>query len=247
MIATWIIAEAPGTVQTIMSFFVKGGLFMWPLLVCSIVSVTTIILRGIALREKNVMPLEIQNEIERLAPGESPERLARIVHHDPSSLARIVRVALQHLRWTRSENIEAVQTRARHEMVRLERGLVLLEVIVGIAPLIGLIGTVSGLIHVFASLGLSAGAADAKRIALGISEALSTTIFGLGISVPSLIAFVYFSKKVEVLSVEMESLVTDLLAKLYYGRVAGVRGKTQVPAQTVTPAEPTTPEIAPMA
>lgn len=191
---------------------------MWPLLACSIVSLTTIILRTLALREKHVIPLTVVNEMERLAPGANPERLARMVHSDPTSLARIVRVALAHLRWPRAENVEAVQTRARHEMVRLERGLVVLEVIVGIAPLIGLIGTVSGLIHVFASLGLSAGAADAKRIALGISEALSTTIFGLGIAVPSLIAFVYFSKKVEVLSVEMESLVTDLLSKLYYGR-----------------------------
>jgi len=143
------------------------------------------------------------------------------VHHDPSSLARLVRVALAHLRWPRADNVEAVQTRARHEMVRLERGLVILEVITGIAPLIGLIGTVSGLIHVFASLGLSAGAADAKRIALGISEALTCTIFGLGIAVPSLVAFVYFSKKVETMSVEMESLITDLLSKLYFGRVAG--------------------------
>src|SRR5882762_5144964 len=132
-------------------------------------------------------------------------------------------------------------------MVRLERGLVVLEVIVGIAPLIGLIGTVSGLIHVFASLGLSAGAADAKQIALGISEALSCTIFGLGIAVPSLIGFVYFSKKVEVLSVEMESLVTELLSKCYYGRLAGARSKAQAPVQTITPAEPATPEIAPMA
>ena len=73
------------------------------------------------------------------------------MHHDTSSLARIVRWPF-HLRWPRSENVEAVQTRARYEMVRLERGLVVLEVIVGIAPLIGLIGTVSGLIHVFESL-----------------------------------------------------------------------------------------------
>jgi biopolymer transport protein ExbB len=116
-------------------------------------------------------------------------------------------------------------------MLRLERGLVILEIIVGIAPLIGLIGTVSGLIQVFSSLGLSAGAADAKRIALGISEALSCTLFGLGIAVPSLIGFVYFSKKVEVMSVEMESLVTDLLSKLYYGRVAG---ETPAPRPTVT-------------
>jgi biopolymer transport protein ExbB len=206
--------------QSVIGFFSKGGVFMWPLLACSIFSLTTIILRTLALREKHVIPLTLVNEMERLAPGASWERLARIVHHDSSSLARIVRVALAHLRWPRSENVDAVQTRARHEMVRLERGLVVLEVVVGIAPLIGLIGTVSGLIHVFASLGLSAGAADAKRIALGISEALSTTIFGLGIAVPSLIAFVYFSKKVEVLSIEMESLVTDLLSKLYYGRFA---------------------------
>ena len=228
-----IIAEIPESLQTVTGFFTKGGIFMWPLLVCSIVAVTTIIVRSFALREKNVLPLVIESEMERLVPGASPERLARIVHHDPSSLARIVRVALQHLRWPRSENVEAVQTRARHEMVRLERGLVLLEVITGIAPLIGLIGTVSGLIHVFASLGLSAAAADAKQIARGISEALSCTIFGLGIAVPALVAFVYFSKKVEVMSVEMESLVTDLLSKCYYGRVAGETPPTRqvMPAQ----------------
>ena len=224
--------------QTIGGFFAKGGIFMWPLLACSIVSLTVIILRTLALREKNVLPLTIESEMERLAPGANPERLFRIVQHDPSSLARIVRVALAHLRWPRSENVETVQTRARHEMVRLEKGLVVLEVI---------IGTVSGLVHVFASLGVSATSADPKLIARGISEALNCTVFGLGIAVPSLIAFVYFSKKVEVLSVEMESLVTDLLSKCYYGRLAGVRGKTQVPAQTVTPAEPATPEIAPMA
>src|SRR3954447_874970 len=216
-----LLAQIPEALQSFTGFFMKGGLFMWPLLACSVVSLTTIILRTFALREKHVLPLVIESEMERLVPGTSPERLARIVHHDTSSLARIVRVALTHLRWPRGDNVEAVQTRARYEMVRLERGLVILEVIVGIAPLLGLIGTVSGLIHVFASLGLSSGAADAKRIALGISEALSTTIFGLGIAVVTLIFFVYFSKKVEVLSVEIESLVTDLLSKCYYGRTSG--------------------------
>ena len=218
MIASWIIAETPGTVQTIMSFFVKGGLFMWPLLACSIVSVTTIILRGIALREKNVMPLAIESEIERLVPGASPERLMRIVSYDQSSLARIARVALQHLRGPRSENVEVVETRARHEMVRLEKGLIVLEVITGIAPLLGLIGAVSGLVHVFSNLGLSSGASDTRQIALGISEALNATVFGLSIAVPTLIAFSYFSKKVEVMSVEMETLVVELISKCYYGR-----------------------------
>src|SRR5207253_2506026 len=130
MIAALIIAQ--GALQSVTGFFRNGGLFMWPLLLCSIVSVTVIILRSFALREKNVLPLVIESEMERLVPGASAERLSRIVHHDLSSLARIVRVALQHLRWPRSDNIEAVQTRARHEMVRLERGLVVLEVITGI-------------------------------------------------------------------------------------------------------------------
>jgi biopolymer transport protein ExbB len=218
MIIAWIIAETTGIANTVFGFFTRGGLFMWPLLACSIVSVTTMILRGLALRRKNVMPPLIEQEIERLAPGESPELLSRILHNDSSSLARITRVALQYLRAPRSENIEAVQTRARHEMVRLEKGLIVLEVIVGIAPLLGLIGAVSGLVHVFSHLGLSSGAADTRQIALGIAEALNATVFGLSIAVPTLIGFTYFSRKVEVMSVEMETLVVELINKLYYGR-----------------------------
>ncbi|HEX3619064.1 MAG TPA: MotA/TolQ/ExbB proton channel family protein [Candidatus Udaeobacter sp.] len=235
MIVAWIIAETSGIANTVFGFFTRGGLFMWPLLACSIVSVTTMILRGLALRRKNVMPLLIEQEIERLAPGESPELLSRIVHHDPSSLARITRVALQYLRAPRSENIEAVQTRARHEMVRLERGLIVLEVIVGIAPLLGLIGAVSGLVHVFSHLGLSSGAADTRQIALGIAEALNATVFGLSIAVPTLIGFTYFSRKVEVMSVEMETLVVELINKLYYGRSSREFETVRSPSTTQIP------------
>src|SRR5256886_8621508 len=229
MSAITIIAEAPGTVQTIMSFFVKGGLFMWPLLACSIVAVTTIILRGIALRRKNVMPLVVESEIERLSPGGSPERLTRVVSDDQSSLARIARVALQHLRGPRSENVEVVETRARHEMVRLEKGLIVLEVITGIAPLLGLIGAVSGLVHVFSNLGLSSGASDTRQIALGIAEALNATVFGLSIAVPTLVGFTYFSRQVEVMSVEMETLVVELINKCYYGRATREHKTAQIP------------------
>jgi len=218
MIAAWMLAETTGIVNTVLGFFSRGGLFMWPLLACSIVSVTIMILRGVALRRQNVMPPLIEHEIERLEPAESPERLSRIVHHDPSSLARITRVALQHLRGPRSETVEVVQTRARHEMVRLERGLIILEVIVGIAPLLGLIGAVSGLVHVFSHLGLSSGASDTRQIALGIAEALNATVFGLSIAVPTLIGFTYFSRKVEVMSVEMETLAVELINKFYFGR-----------------------------
>lgn len=222
------------TIQTMVAFFGKGGLFMWPLLACSIVTVTTLVLSVLTLRERKVLPLVIESEIERLTPGGSAERLMRIVNDDNSSLASVVRTALQHLRWPRAENIESVQTRARRELVRLERGLIVLEVVTGIAPLIGLIGTVAGLVHVFSGLGVNTGASDTKAVALGISEALNCTIFGLSIAVPALIGFSYFSKKIEVMSVEMESLVSDLIAKCYYGRVPS--GEAALPPRTTSPA-----------
>ena len=227
------LAAATNPLQSVVDFLIRGGLFMWPLLICSIVALTVIILRTIALRRQNVLPLVLESEIERLVPGGSPDRLSRIAREDNSSLARITRVALQHLRAPRSETIEAVETRARHEMVILEKGLIVLEIITGIAPLLGLIGAVSGLVHVFSHLGLGTGAADTKAIALGIAEALNATVFGLSIAVPTLIAFSYFSKKVEVLSVQMESIVSDLIAKCYYGRTGSEEGR---PLRSTTPA-----------
>jgi biopolymer transport protein ExbB len=120
-------------------------------------------------------------------------------------------------------------------MVRLEKGLIILEVIVGIAPLLGLIGAVSGLVHVFSHLGLSSGASDTRQIALGIAEALNATVFGLSIAVPTLIGFTYFSRKVEVMSVEMETLVVELINKLYYGRSSRGFEMAKAPPTTQLP------------
>lgn len=203
---------------SISEFIVHGGFFMYLLLICSIISVATMILRGWALRREMVIPSWLWNRIEALQPGEtSPalERLGQTVRLDPSPLARIAEVAIKHMEWPRSENMEAVQTRARHEIIRMEGGLVVLEVIVGIAPLLGLLGAVSGLVIVFGNLGVTEAGADPKVLAKGVAEALNTTIAGLAIAIPSLIAYSYFSKKVETLSVEMESIVGELLAKCY--------------------------------
>ncbi|MDP9291301.1 MAG: MotA/TolQ/ExbB proton channel family protein [Verrucomicrobiota bacterium] len=210
-----VLAASPASV---FHFFLQGGFFMLMLLICSVVSLAVILLRGIALRRKLVMPPVIEREIENLQPDheDGVVKLARLVRGDGSPLGRIAQVVLQHLQWPKSENVEAAQTRARHEMVRLESGLVVLEVIVGIAPLLGLLGAVSGLVTVFANLGESATVSDPRGIAKGISEALSTTIVGLGIAIPSLIAYSYFSKKIETMAAEMESLIADLMAKCYY-------------------------------
>jgi len=191
-------------------FFLKGGVFMFFLLVLSVISLTVIILRGSALREKAVIPVSLVKEIQRLEPGDDLDNLQRLINAKPSPLGRILAMLLRQLSWPRTEAVEAVQTQARQEVARLESGLVILEISTGVAPLLGLLGTLSGLVGIFANLG-----GDPVAIALGIAEALNTTIVGLGVAAPSLIAHNYFQRKIEVMSVEMESLVGDLVAKCY--------------------------------
>ena len=211
--------------DNMVKFFVKGGWFMIPLALCSFVALTIVLLRIFALRRESVLPRVVETEIERFQPGGSAEQLARLVGDDPTALSTLTRVALGHLRVTRAENTEAVQTAARREIMRLEGGLSVLELIVGISPLLGLLGAISGLVHVFSGLGAGKNTADTAGVAVGIAEALNTTIFGLAIAIPTLIAYTYFTKRVEIMSVEMESLMADLLSKCYYQRPArpGVR------------------------
>jgi biopolymer transport protein ExbB len=221
-------------------FFYNGGFFMVPLLFCSMISVAVMVLRGLALRRDIVMPPVIEREIDAIQPGDedAANRLAKLVRHDRSTLARIIHVGLHNLNWPKSENMEAVQTRARHEIVRMESGIFVLEVIVGIAPLLGLLGAVSGLITVFAAFGADSAAQDPHGIAKGISEALSTTIVGLAVAIPSLIAYSYFTKKVETMAAEMESLIAELLSKCYYHQVHHTAAQPVMRSESYAPPAP---------
>ena len=197
-------------IQGALDFFVQGGFFMAILLVVSIAAGTVIILRSAALRERSILPPALAEEIERLQPGDDLDKLERLISRHPSALARVLNTLLQHLTWSRAEAVEAVQTRARHEVARLESGLVVLEITTGIAPLLGLLGTLSGLVGIFTAVGT-----DPVAVARGIAQALNTTIVGLAVAVPSLITFNYFQRRIEVMAVEMESLVADLIVKCY--------------------------------
>jgi biopolymer transport protein ExbB len=204
--------------ENVQDFFIKGGVFMAFLLAISFVAVTVILLRLIALRRRAVIPVLIEKEIYKLKPGEVPEHLRHLIQDDTSPLSRIVEVAVRPYNATKQETLEVVQSRARQEIVRLESGLFILEIVVGIAPLLGLLGAVTGLVRVFSNIGSGVmSTTDLKGIASGIGEALSTTIVGLAIAIPALVAFSYFSRRVERLAVEMESLLTDLIEKIFHG------------------------------
>jgi biopolymer transport protein ExbB len=201
-------------------FFRAGGPVMFFLVLTSIAGATFIIERGLALRRKKVIPPEVEDAVERCTsnPGDAAF-VERTCQAHPSPISNLLLLAHEHLDWPKQENTSAIETRARHEVTKLERGLVILEIIVGIAPLTGLVGTLHGLITLFASLG-NAGVTDNSALAKGISIALNTTLMGLIVAIPSLIAWSYYSKKVDTLAIEMESISEQFVRCQYRDKVA---------------------------
>jgi biopolymer transport protein ExbB len=210
----------PETGSTIVEIFLQGGVFMLLLAACSVIGVGVILVRVLGLRHDLAVPPALKEEVERIGAEGEPKgdpkgRLLAALAGDRSPLGRILRVAARHLNVSRSENQDAVQVVARSEVVRLEQGLFILEILVGISPLLGLLGAVSGLVKVFGAFGSAAGQSDPHVIASGIAEALSTTVVGLAIAIPCLIAYSCFSRKVETLATEMEGIVSLFLSKSY--------------------------------
>jgi biopolymer transport protein ExbB len=197
-----------------LEFFVRGGFFMAVLVVLSIFSLAVIIQRALIITMDRVLPPPVLKSVSAYQQGASIETLQRVFQREPSPLSRVLTTLLQHRDWPRAEALDAVQTRARHEISRMESGLVFLEITTGISPLLGLLGTLSGLVGIFANIGDHG---DPQIVATGISQALNCTIVGLGVAVPNLIAYNYFTRRVEVISIDLESITTDLMAKLSLG------------------------------
>jgi biopolymer transport protein ExbB len=187
------------------------------LILTSTVGLAFIIERGLALRWSKVFPHAIEAAVESCQSSEDVPMLRRVCEQHNSPIGRLLLLAANHLDWPKAETVDAVQTRARHEMVRLERGLVVLEIIVGIAPLLGLVGTILGMISVFGDVG-RAGLNDAAKLAQGISLILRATLFGLMIAIPSLIFWSYYTKKVETIGVEMETICNEFVNRQYRER-----------------------------
>jgi biopolymer transport protein ExbB len=180
----------------------------------SVIGLAVIVERAWALRWRKVVPPEITASLAACETRADVDALRRVCGQKPSPLGRLLLLAADHFDWPKADNVDALQTAARHEIVRLERGLVVLEIIVGIAPLLGLVGTIVGMISVFGDVGQT-GLSDAAKLAQGIALILRATLIGLLIAIPALIAWSYFSKKVEVFAVEMEALCDDFIRRQY--------------------------------
>jgi len=189
--------------------------FIIAMVLTSILAVTFIVERGLALRWTKVIPPAIVEVVQRYQSGHELPRLRSVCDACPSTLSRLLLFSTEHLDWPREEAVAVLETRARHEVTKLERGLVVLEIIVGIAPLMGLVGTIWGLIVLFTGMQGSPGPEQQALFARGIGDALGFTLGGLLIAIMAVVSWSYYSKKVENLAVEMESLCDEFLRRHY--------------------------------
>jgi biopolymer transport protein ExbB len=189
---------------------VKGGIVMIPLLLCSVIALVIAIERWLYLRHARVDTSRLMGRI-RSALGEGSTEQARgVCEATPGPVARVLGASLVHFDMPKDDLREVAREEALAQQPVLDGRLPVLATMVTIAPLLGLLGTISGLIKVFHVIA-GGGIGDATQLSGGIAEALITTFTGLCIAIPFLVVYNALSGRVESLMHEIELRVTELL------------------------------------
>jgi biopolymer transport protein ExbB len=214
--------------RAVWHFLAAGGIFMGFIAVCSFIAVAVAVAKFIDLKSAAVMPARTVQLLARLHDGETLGALEvrQTLGGDHSPLGKIARAALLDPHATKEEAMAAAQSVAREEIVRLERGVPLLEAIITAAPLLGLLGAVVGLVKVFSGFGLDV--ADPSKIAPGIAEALNTTIAGLVVAIPAVFLHSYFARKIEHAAARMEVLIQNAVTTCFAAARREQPGVTRV-------------------
>ncbi len=197
-------------IKDCITFFQAGGVFMYPLAACSILLIAAVIYRMFNMKKRLICPPRLTQAVEQYINGTLKfNELEKAAEDSDSVEGRLVLEALHSPLEDEASLKEMIQVKAREEFVALQAGLPLLDMIVMIAPMFGILGTASGLVQVFSVFGMDE---SHDMIAQGIAQALNTTIAGLAIATPAVIAHVYYSRKLELISASMEVLLTDLVS-----------------------------------
>jgi len=187
----------------VFELFKTGGLLMWPILLCSVVAVSIICERFWALNRKSVSPANLTAQVQQMVERNEIDSAKIELIRASSPLGRILAAGLINLGNEREIMKDAIEEAGRHVVHDLERYLNSLGTIAAITPLLGLLGTVIGMIKVFSAITVF-GVGDPTVLAGGISEALITTATGLSVGIPSLMFYRYFRGRVNGLTVDME-------------------------------------------
>jgi biopolymer transport protein ExbB len=184
-------------------FVVKGGVLMIPIALCSIIALAIFLERLWSLRRSRVIPRDFLIEIEDLIRREKiPEAITRC-RKDNSSMANIIVAGIRNFGKRREIVKESIEEIGRREASTLERYINVVGTIAAIAPLLGLLGTVFGMIKAFNVISIQ-GVGNPSSLAGGISEALITTASGLVVAIPTFVLYRYLANKADALIVEME-------------------------------------------
>jgi biopolymer transport protein ExbB len=195
------------------AIFIKGGPVMIPLTVLSILGVAVTIEKIISLRISRVVQRDIINTIESVnTPSDIPMAI-KICERYNSPFANVIRAGLEEAGEPLALIRQVMEDTGRRETKRLERYLILLETVAAASPLLGLLGTVLGMIQVFSVISI-AGVGQAGLLSGGIAQALITTAFGLSIGIPALVAFNLLDTRVDTLVVKIDTYAHQLLKQL---------------------------------
>lgn len=205
-----------------LEILLAGGWMMFPLVLCSVVAVAIVIERFWTLRKKNVIPNDVGEQVEAWAAADELDLQHLNKLRSGSALGKVLAAALANRHRSRDVIKEAVEDTGRHVVHELERFLNTLGTIAGVTPLLGLLGTVIGMIRVFSAI-MVAGVGNPNELAGGISEALITTAAGLTIAIPSYFFFRYFKGVVEAYVVTMEEQAISLIGAIERGTLVKAR------------------------
>src|SRR6202167_2373898 len=180
-----------------------GGVLMWPIILCSIVAAAITLERLWTLQDRRVLPPDLMQKIWKLVEAHQiSEPVIRALERN-SPLGRLLAAGLENRHRSREVLMERLEDTGRHVVHELERYLNTLGTIAGVSPLLGLLGTVTGIIKAFNAIN-AGGGGDPRMLSGGIAEALVATAAGLCVAIPSLIAYRYLRGRVERIVVEME-------------------------------------------
>ncbi|HEV7632183.1 MAG TPA: MotA/TolQ/ExbB proton channel family protein [Steroidobacteraceae bacterium] len=180
-----------------------GGLFMWPIILCSIVAVAIVLERLWTLQQRRVVPPDLTRRVWQLVEAGQVNDKVIAALHENSPMGKLLATGLANRHRPREVLMERLEDAGRHVIHDLDRFLNTLGTIAGVSPLLGLLGTVMGIIKAFTAIS-QGGVGDPKLLSGGISEALVTTAAGLCVAIPSLIAYRYLRGRVDDVVVQME-------------------------------------------
>ncbi|MEZ5484271.1 MAG: MotA/TolQ/ExbB proton channel family protein [Lysobacteraceae bacterium] len=196
-----------------LELLMAGGWVMWPILICSAIALAIILERFWTLRRSAVLPPRLGEEVRAWAGSHQIDDAHVESLKQNSPLGELLAAALAVRQRPREVIKERVEDVGRHVVHRMERFLNTLGTVAGIAPLLGLLGTVFGMIRMFLGI-LENGVGDASRLAGGIGEALISTAAGLCVAIPALMFYRYFRGRVAEYVVEMEEQAIQLIDML---------------------------------